>query len=193
MKKNLLAGLLLLWACSVYGQKRIVDPVRSDFSYVAKFDRVEITGKRTVAEVTLRYLPNYWIRYDSLTTYLQDCGSDRRYRLLAAEGFELNKEVYMPESGEMKARFIFDPVDADVRCVDFIDPSWKKSHKYVRNFSGEIGETFGTAGLGVGKLVDDGRFEPVGLRFSAADGGVAERFLGLRNGDPQRENAVCAA
>ena len=128
MKKNLLAGLLLLWACSVYGQKRIVDPVRSDFSYVAKFDRVEITGKRTVAEVTLRYLPNYWIRYDSLTTYLQDCGSDRRYRLLAAEGFELNKEVYMPESGEMKARFIFDPVDADVRCVDFIDPSWKKSH-----------------------------------------------------------------
>ena len=51
MKKNLLAGLLLLWACSVYGQKRIVDPVRSDFSYVAKFDRVEITGKRTVAEV----------------------------------------------------------------------------------------------------------------------------------------------
>lgn len=116
MKKNLLAGLLLLWACSVYGQKRIVDPVRSDFSYVAKFDRVEITGKRTVAEVTLRYLPNYWIRYDSLTTYLQDCGSDRRYRLLAAEGFELNKEVYMPESGEMKARFIFDPVDADVRA-----------------------------------------------------------------------------
>ena len=75
MKKNLLAGLLLLWACSVYGQKRIVDPVRSDFSYVAKFDRVEITGKRTVAEVTLRYLPNYWIRYDSLTTYLQDCGT----------------------------------------------------------------------------------------------------------------------
>ena len=128
MKKNLLAGLLLLWACSVYGQKRIVDPIRSDFSYVAKFDRVEITGKRTVAEVTLRYLPNYWIRYDSLTTYLQDCGSDRRYRLLAAEGFELNKEVYMPESGEMKARFIFDPVDADVHCVDFIDPSWKKSH-----------------------------------------------------------------
>ena len=101
MKKNLLAGLLLLWACSVYGQKRIVDPVRSDFSYVAKFDRVEITGKRTVAEVTLRYLPNYWIRYDSLTTYLQDCGSDRRYRLLAAEGFELNKEVYMPESGKI--------------------------------------------------------------------------------------------
>ena len=54
MKKNLLAGLLLLWACSVYGQKRIVDPVRSDFSYVAKFDRVEITGKRTVAEVRAR-------------------------------------------------------------------------------------------------------------------------------------------
>ena len=49
MKKNLLAGLLLLWACSVYGQKRIVDPVRSDFSYVAKFDRVEITGRSDAA------------------------------------------------------------------------------------------------------------------------------------------------
>ena len=68
----------------------------------------------------------------------------------------------MPESGEMKARFIFDPVDADVHCVDFIGSELEKSHNTYGIFSGEIGETFGTAGLGVGKLVDDGRFETGG-------------------------------
>ena len=31
------------------------------------------------------------------------------------------------------------------------------------------------------------------IRQLGADGGVVERFLGLRNGDPQRENAVGAA
>ena len=65
------------------------------------------------------------------------------------------------------------------------------ARKYVRHLAERC--AVAASGVGCGPLDDFRRFEPVGLRFSAADGGVAERFLGLRNGDPQRENAVGAA
>ena len=119
MKKSLLSGLFLLLCCAAWGQKRTVDPVRNDYVYVVRFDRIETTKERTVAEVTLRNDPASWIRYDT-GCYLRERGGDRRYRLLAAEGFELGKEVFLPAPGVSKARFVFEPLDADVRCVDFL-------------------------------------------------------------------------
>ena len=119
MKKSLLSGLFLLLCCAAWGQKRTVDPVRNDYVYVVRFDRIETTKERTVAEVTLRNDPASWIRYDT-GCYLRERGGDRRYRLLAAEGFELGKEVFLPAPGVSKARFGFEPLDADVRCVDFL-------------------------------------------------------------------------
>ena len=119
MKKSLLSGLFLLLCCAAWGQKRTVDPVRNDYVYVVRFDRIETTKERTVAEVTLRNDPASWIRYDT-GCYLRERGGDRRYRLLAAEGLELGKEVFLPAPGVSKARFVFEPLDADVRCVDFL-------------------------------------------------------------------------
>ena len=109
----------MLLCCAAWGQKRTVDPVRNDYVYVVRFDRIETTKERTVAEVTLRNDPASWIRYDT-GCYLRERGGDRRYRLLAAEGFELGKEVFLPAPGVSKARFVFEPLDADVRCVDFL-------------------------------------------------------------------------
>ena len=106
MKKSLLSGLFLLLCCAAWGQKRTVDPVRNDYVYVVRFDRIETTKERTVAEVTLRNDPASWIRYDT-GCYLRERGGDRRYRLLAAEGFELGKEVFLPAPGVSKARFVF--------------------------------------------------------------------------------------
>ena len=105
MKKSLLSGLFLLLCCAAWGQKRTVDPVRNDYVYVVRFDRIETTKERTVAEVTLRNDPASWIRYDT-GCYLRERGGDRRYRLLAAEGFELGKEVFLPAPGVSKARFV---------------------------------------------------------------------------------------
>ena len=109
----------MLLCCAAWGQKRTGDPVRNDYVYVVRFDRIETTKERTVAEVTLRNDPASWIRYDT-GCYLRERGGDRRYRLLAAEGFELGKEVFLPAPGVSKARFVFEPLDADVRCVDFL-------------------------------------------------------------------------
>ena len=81
MKKSLLSGLFLLLCCAAWGQKRTVDPVRNDYVYVVRFDRIETTKERTVAEVTLRNDPASWIRYDT-GCYLRERGGDRRYSCL---------------------------------------------------------------------------------------------------------------
>ena len=52
--------------------------VRSTGYYrVTRFDRIETDRDRTVAEVTFRYFPNYWIRFDSLECFLRD--GDKTY------------------------------------------------------------------------------------------------------------------
>lgn len=123
MKKRLFPLWLSLSLATVHAQGPVEGPVSTDYYRVTRFDRIETSKDRTVAEVTFRYFPNYWIRFDSLKCFLRDGDGGRTYRLLAAEGFELNREVYMPESGEVSARLIFEPVDADVRSLDFIDPA----------------------------------------------------------------------
>lgn len=123
MKKRLFSLWLSLSLATVHAQGPVEGPVSTGYYRVTRFDRIETDRDRTVAEVTFRYFPNYWIRFDSLKCFLRDGDGGRTYRLLAAEGFELNREVYMPESGEVSARLIFEPVDADVRSLDFIDPA----------------------------------------------------------------------
>ncbi|MDD3108893.1 MAG: hypothetical protein PHV49_06790, partial [Alistipes sp.] len=58
---------LLFCSSTLWGQHRIIDPVKTDYSSVITFDRIEITPQYTEAEVTLRYVPHMWVQYDSLT------------------------------------------------------------------------------------------------------------------------------
>lgn len=96
MKKRLFSLWLSLSLATVHAQGPVEGPVSTGYYRVTRFDRIETDRDRTVAEVTFRYFPNYWIRFDSLKCFLRDGDGGRTYRLLAAEGFELNREVYMP-------------------------------------------------------------------------------------------------
>ena len=102
-------------------------PFKARSGSIGNITRIERTPDGTRVYIHAIFRPHWWIKEEG-DSYLEDAATGKKYQFKSAEGIELNKEVYMPESGEMKARFIFDPVDADVHCVDFIDPSWKKSH-----------------------------------------------------------------
>lgn len=91
MKKRLFSLWLSLSLATVHAQGPVEGPVSTGYYRVTRFDRIETDRDRTVAEVTFRYFPNYWIRFDSLKCFLRDGDGGRTYRLLAAEGFELNR------------------------------------------------------------------------------------------------------
>ena len=111
--------LFLLCMGEAWGQKWEVNSVRNDYVYAARFDRFETDKDRTVADVTLRYTPGWWIQYGTGGQYLRDRESGKMYKLIGAEGIELNSRVYMDKSGEMKARLIFEPLDKEAKCLDF--------------------------------------------------------------------------
>lgn len=64
--------------------------------------------------------PHYWVRLLP-DVHLRGCVTGRKYKLLRSEGFELGKEVYMPDEGYVDFRLVFEPLDeADTR-FDFIE------------------------------------------------------------------------
>ncbi|MDR1097772.1 MAG: TlpA family protein disulfide reductase, partial [Tannerella sp.] len=70
--------------------------------------RIERTDTATVVYAGVYHLPGYWI-YLSSKGKLRD-SKGKTYRLLDCTGFQLDKEVYMPESGTVALALSFEPV-----------------------------------------------------------------------------------
>ena len=79
MKKRLFSLWLSLSLATVHAQGPVAGPVSTGYYRVTRFDRIETDRDRTVAEVTFRYFPNYWIRFDSLECFLRDGDGDKTY------------------------------------------------------------------------------------------------------------------
>lgn len=79
--------------------------------------QVELTDSATVLRVHARYIPNYWIRLDKATFLMSDKGVN--YPLLRSEGFAIDEQVFMPDSGEMDFTLYFAPLPKNTRWFDF--------------------------------------------------------------------------
>ena len=55
--------------------------------------------------------------------FLKDRHSDKQFKVLRAEGIQLNEQVAMPESGRVPFTLYFEPLDADVKELNFIEPA----------------------------------------------------------------------
>ncbi len=68
--------------------------------------------------VILKNLPGYWVIV-SKNNYLQPHNDpSKKYKLIGAENIELDKRIWMKESGQHDAVLIFDKVPSDVKVVD---------------------------------------------------------------------------
>ena len=81
--------------------------------------QVRFYKDRTELSVHVDYTPGYWIRLEK-ATYLQS--EDKRYLLTGATEVTVGKKFYMPESGQIDFVMTFEPLPADSRVIDFIEP-----------------------------------------------------------------------
>ena len=126
MKKHQLLLCLLLSICTLVSAQRnwsISNPEAQYYSSAYSIKKIEITPEYTIVDMRVSYLPNYWFQIDSITTLFKESNGDRTFKLIKSEGYELNKHVFMPESGYKDARFYFEPIPADVKEVDLIEGS----------------------------------------------------------------------
>jgi thiol-disulfide isomerase/thioredoxin len=91
--------------------------------------QVELTDSATVLRVHARYIPNYWIRLDKATFLMSDKGVN--YPLLRSEGFAIDEQVFMPDSGEMDFTLYFAPLPKDTRWFDFSEGEHVEGGYYI--------------------------------------------------------------
>ena len=140
MKRNLflliLAATMLVVSCTP--EVKIIENPMIQASNTETIDitRVEITDSATYVNVEAYFHPHYWIRFVK-ETYLQVDG--KKYVITAAEGCELDKEFWMPDSGRASFRFTFPPIPKRAKSMDFIEGDCPDCFKlYGIDLTGEL-------------------------------------------------------
>lgn len=79
---------------------------------------VERTDSSTRVGVRLQNYPRYWVIVDSAKSLISSKDPSLRYKLTGTENLELDKKIWMPETGYHEGVLIFEKVPADVKVVD---------------------------------------------------------------------------
>lgn len=119
--KHLMLALLALAATLTAAAQRVIE--NPDIDYVPTwitFTEISLGSDRTVVKAELRNRPNWWVKVSS-STHLIDSATGNKYRILGAEGIELDKEIYMPESGKMPCTLFFEAVPASVKRLNMVE------------------------------------------------------------------------
>lgn len=113
----MLLGMTLLAGCSK--DNRIIEkPVfLASNTTSIEVSKVTLTDSTTVLDIFARYRPKYWIRIASGSCLTDDKGNT--YPLQSGIGIDLDKEFWMPESGEAEFQLVFPRLRNGAKYFDF--------------------------------------------------------------------------
>lgn len=119
--RKLIFLLLLCITCMLQAQNVIDNPkfkFRSGSIY--NITRIERTPDATRLHVHVIFRPHWWVMLGK-NTYLEDADTGEKYYLTGSEGFELDKEVYTPDSGTLDFVLLFPPLPETTKKIHFLD------------------------------------------------------------------------
>ena len=113
------AGLLLLASCTP--ENRVIEnPVyTARNNNTIEVSKISLTDSTTVLDIQATFTPGYWIKIVSNTLLTDDKGNI--YPLTSSNGIDLDKEFWMPESGEATFQLLFPPLKRGAKTIDFIE------------------------------------------------------------------------
>lgn len=120
MKQVFLAFTLLFCCLWLQAKEKVVQrpPFRAKNTTTLEIDKIVMSDTATVFFMNAYFRPHNWIRVDE-ATYLK--ARDKKLLVKYTEGIELNKEFWMPDSGEASFKLIFPPLPQGTQTVDFIE------------------------------------------------------------------------
>ena len=122
MKKTFFTLLLFFMSgvAALSAQNAVDYPsYRNHANYIEVY-HVETNPEYTLFETTVYNKPGYWIQMNS-TDQLVGCQTGKKYRFLRVEGFEMDKQVFMPESGCRSFKIYFEPLDIQDKAIHWIE------------------------------------------------------------------------
>lgn len=113
----LVAIILTLSACGVFAFRPKID-YQDTYLEVTDVERQDTCLR---ISVILKNYPGYWVNIPKDEVFLRTQNDTvSKYRLLGSEKFELNKRIWMKESGQHEGVLIFEKIPYDVSVVDMI-------------------------------------------------------------------------
>ena len=127
--KTTLFCILLLLSGIVSAQTIDHPPFKARSGSISNITRIERTPENTRVYIHAIFRPHWWIMEDG-DTYLEDAATGKKYMFKSAEGIELKKEVYMPDSGTMDYVLVFAPLPSETQTIHFLNPTDPEGNIY---------------------------------------------------------------
>ena len=127
--KNIFFCLLLLLSGLLTAQTIENPTFKARNGSIRNITRIERTPEYTKVYIHAIFRPHWWIMEDG-ENYLEDAATGKRYAQTGAEGIELKKETFMPDSGEMDFVLLFEPLPKETQTIHMIDPNSNESNTY---------------------------------------------------------------
>lgn len=128
MKKIFLCLLLLV--SGVLKAQVIENPTfKARNGSIRNITRIERTPQYTKIYIHAIFRPRWWIMEEG-DNYLEDAVTGKHYAQTGIEGIELNKKVFMPDSGEMDFVMLFEPLSKEIRSIHLISPGSDEYNTY---------------------------------------------------------------
>lgn len=128
--KKIFCSLLFLLSGLLLTAQTIENPTfKARNGSVHNITRIERTPECTKVYIHAIFRPHWWIMENG-DSYLEDAATGKHYAQTGAEGIELKKETYMPDSGEMDFVLLFEPLPSDVQTIHLIAPNDTEGNTY---------------------------------------------------------------
>lgn len=138
MKTTLICILLML--SGMLTAQTIENPsFKARTGSITNITRIERTPEYTRLYIHAIFRPHWWIKEDG-DSYLEDAATGAKYKFLSADGIELHKEVYMPDSGEMDYTLTFEALPAETQIIHLLSPSDPEGSTYDISLIPQTGE-----------------------------------------------------
>lgn len=124
-----IVGLILCTVCTVQAKDRVIErpPFLAWSSNSIEIDKIVMSDTATTLYVKAFYRPKYWIKI-ATGSFLKD-NNGTLYPIRKGIGITLEKEFWMPESGEAEFQLLFPPIPKDATSLDFSEGDFDGAYK----------------------------------------------------------------
>lgn len=121
--------LLVCTLCSTQAKDRIIErpPFVAWSSTTIEIDKMVISDTATVVYIKAFYHPKYWIKI-AKGSFLQD-DNGKIYPVRRGIGLTLDKEFWMPDSGEGEFQLVFPPIPENITRLDFSEGDFDGAYR----------------------------------------------------------------
>ncbi len=122
-------GLIFCITCTIQAKDRVIErpPFLAWSSNSIEVDKIVMSDTVTTVYIKAFYHPKYWIKI-ATGSFLKD-NNGMLYPIRRGVGITLDKEFWMPESGEAEFQLQFPPIPENVTSLDFSEGDFDGAYK----------------------------------------------------------------